>query len=174
VLTDFAIELVVDSLSRDEPVDTAIDTATVSAPVSRAMSTFQNALYANRAAKSDAVAQRERHAVAVDNPLALLDRKSFRQLAQDLNANSVFVCKLRDRQIELKTMTEGFLKLLAGKLRVLPETLTAFFAERRAPVVQPQFYKSKEKPKDGPQQTFDEAVRTSGLTEEQQRHLLSL
>jgi hypothetical protein len=174
VLTDFAIELVVDSLRREEAVDTAIDTATVSAPVSRAMSTFQNALYANRAARSAAVAQKETQAVPVDNPFAMLERKAFRQLAQNLNANTVFVCKLRDRQIDLKTMSEGFLKFLAGKLRVVPETLAAFYAGGRAPVAQPQFYKAEQKPKEGPQQAFAEAVRTSGLTEEQQRYLLSL
>jgi hypothetical protein len=173
VLTDFAIELAVDSLRPEEPVNAAIDMANVSAPVSRAMSTFQNALYANRAARSAAVAQKQSQAVAVDNPFALLERKAFRQLAQDLNANAVFVCKLRDRQIDVGTMSEGFLKFLADKLSVLAEALATFFAGR-APVAQPQFYKAEEKPKAGAQQTFAEAVRSSGLTEEQQRFLLRL
>jgi hypothetical protein len=114
------------------------------------------------------------HAALAASPFAALDRQAFRQLAQDLNANTLFVCKLRDRQVEPETMTKGFLGLLAVKLRSLPEVIAAFFATEPQPVLHGQFCKADEKPVSGLRQSFEEAVRSSGLTDEQQRYLLNL
>ncbi len=171
-ITQFAIELVVASL-RPDPAEERVVTTAVSPMVSRAMSTFQNALYANRA-KATAPIENTSFAVAVENPFANLDRKAFRQLARDLNANLVFVCKLRDRQIDPKTMSEGFLQFLADKMKVVRDTLEAFFAGGGRPVAQPQFFKADQKPEANVQQSFEEAVRGSELSEEQQHHLMSL
>lgn len=67
-LTDFAVELVMDCLRGTEGVDTAVETTTIGAAVSRAMSTFQNALYKNRKASACAVVQETTQADTVDNP----------------------------------------------------------------------------------------------------------
>jgi hypothetical protein len=171
-ITRFAIELVVASL-RPDPAEEPVVTTAVSPMVSRAMSRFQNALYANRA-RATAPIENTSFAVVVDNPFAKLDRKAFRQLARDLNANVVFVCKLRDRQIDLKTMSQGFLQFLADKMNVVRDTLEAFFAGGGTSVVQPQFFKADQKPEGNLQQSFEEAVRGSDLSEEQQHHLMSM
>ena len=171
-LTEFAIELVVDSLRPEKSAAAVTEIANVSPAVSRAMSKFQNALYTNQA-KALATKGGATQAPAT-NPFASLDRQAFRQLAQDLNANSVFVCKLRDRQVDPKTMTEGFLQLLANKLKCLRETVSAYFFGTSQPTLQPQFYKSEQQPEHGLQQSFEDAVRDSALTEEQQRYLSNL
>jgi hypothetical protein len=171
-ITRFAIEVVVASLRPDAAEEPVVTTA-VSPMVSRAMSRFQNALYANRA-KATAPIENTSYAVVVDNPFAKLDRKAFRQLAHDLNANVVFVCKLRDCQIDPKTMSQGFLQFLADKMRVVRDTLDAFFAGGVRPIAQPQFFKADQRPEGNLQQSFEEAVRGSDLSEEQQDHLMSL
>ena len=171
-ITRFAIELVVASLCPEAAEEPVVTTA-VSPMVSRAMSRFQNALYANRA-KATAPIENTSYAVVVDNPFANLDRKTFRQLARDLNANVVFVCKLRDRQIDPKTMSQGFLQVLADKMKVVGDTLEGFFVGGGRPVAQPQFFKADQRPEGNLQQSFEEAVRGSDLSEEQQQHLMSL
>jgi hypothetical protein len=173
-LTDFAIDLVVERLRPAEQTAAVAETKAISPAVSRAMSKYQNALHANRVAKAAPAAQSVRHATLAASPFAPLDRQAFRQLAQDLNANTLFVCKLRDRHVEPQTMTKGFLGLLAEKLRSLPEVIAAYFATEPQPVLQGQFCKADEKPVAGLRQSFEEAVRTSGLTDDQQRYLLSL
>ena len=108
-LTDFAIELVMDALSSEAVNEcTPSETTTVVSPaVSRAMSRFQNRLYAVQQAKA------ERSVTApVENPFAALDRSSFRSLAQRLNANAVFLSKLRDHQIDPDTMPDSFCQTL--------------------------------------------------------------
>lgn len=168
-LTEFAIELVQESVNAAQAVEPAADTTTVSPAVSRAMSKFQNALYARQSAAA-ATAQ---NAVAVENPFAALDRGAFRGLARDLNVNSVFLCKLRDRQINPKTMSEGFRRFVAEKMKIGLDVLSAFCAVG-TPRLQRQFFKANAKPEAGSQQSFEDAVRSSDLSEEQQKFLLSL
>lgn len=171
-LTDFAIELAVDSLRRDEAPAPVADPAEVSPAVSRAMSRFQNSLHQTRALKSTKTAT-EPAQTAVPNPFSTLSRDAFRTLAEGLHANSAFVCKLRDRVVQPKTMSDGFVQHVANKMAVPPIIILTHFA---APpqINRQQRYKADQKPEAGTQQTFEEAVRTSGLTEEQQRYLLSL
>jgi hypothetical protein len=102
-----------------------------------------------------------------------LPRKEFRAFAERLNANGVFVGKLRDRQIDPATMTLGFQKRVADELGVPLNVVAAHFAAERV-VSAGQFYKAKDKPSTGARQTFEEAVRNSGLSEDQQRSLLEL
>ena len=168
-LTEFAIEIVQESVNTAEAAEPVADTATVSPAVSRAMSKFQNAL----CARQSAAAATAENAVAVENPFAALDRPAFRSLAGDLKVNSVFLCKLRDRQVNPKTMSEGFLRFVAEKMKIGQEVLTAFFAVG-APRLQLQFFKANAKPEAGLQQSFEDAVRSSDLSEEQQTFLLSL
>ena len=131
-LTDFAIELVVDSMRRQRAGGYGYRYENGQWSGVACHEHIPERMYANRAAKEAAVSQGATHAVSVDNPFAMLDRKAFRQLAQDLNANSVFVCKLRNRQIGVKTISQGFLRLLAEKLKVLPDAACRLPCRRRS------------------------------------------
>lgn len=174
-LTEFAIELAIDALRGDAAADAAeaaLDPAQVSPAVSRAMSRFHNRLHATRSATlAPAVAA---PADAPVNPFAALSRDEFRGFAQRLGANSVFVAKLRDRQVAVATMSDGFQRRVADELRAPLDVVVAHFAMRGAPVATRQFFKADAKPGGSVQQSFEEAVRSSGLTDAQQRHLLSL
>lgn len=175
-LTEFAIELAMDTL-RPEPevvMKTAIDPNHVSPVVSRAISRFHNRLHAVR----QATKQASNHALSPEaadapNPFAELSRTAFRALADGIGANTVFVVKLRDRQIKPDTIPSGFLRCLVETLNVPLTLVTAHFA---APSMNtsPQFYKADDKPDSNQQQSFVEAVKSSGLSEDQQRQLLSL
>jgi hypothetical protein len=168
-LTDFAIELALDAATA---VDAQSETETVptdSVAVSKAMSRFQNRLYA---VQREAAVQ-GRQPVIVDNPFLSLDRAGLRAIGQRLNANNVFVMKLRDRQIDEKTMTPGFQCLVAEELKVPINVVVTHFSgpvEIQAGV----HFKADGKPETGAKQTFEEAVRSCGLTSDQETHLLSL
>lgn len=179
-LTDFAIYLALDALQGDAEADAAeaaVDPSAVSPAVSRAMSRFHNRLYAVR--QASAAAARADKAVlpseSVDNPIAALSRDEFRAFAGRIRANNVFVAKLRDRQIKPETMTDSFKRFVADQLSVPLDALVVHLA---APVgtVSPkgQFYKAENKPDHDQRQSFEDAVKSSGLTDEQQRYLLSL
>jgi hypothetical protein len=168
-LTEYAIELALDAIAaRNESVD---QPSAVTAPsVSRAMSRFQNRLHAVR---KETDAEAAKAAPAVENPFAKLTRDAIRALAQGLQANTVFVMKLRDRHISLETMTEGFLRRIADELGVRLENIVAHFAAPAYLQSSAQF-KAETKPEAGEKQTFEEAVRSCGLTPEQQHSLLHL
>jgi hypothetical protein len=168
-LTAYAIELALDAIAaRNEPVDKP---SAVTAPsVSRAMSRFHNRLHAVR---KETDAEAAKAAPAVENPFAKLTRDAIRALAQGLHANTVFVMKLRDRHISLETMTEGFLHRIADELGVRLENLVAHFAAP-AYLQSSAHFKAETKPEAGEKQTFEEAVRSCGLTPEQQNSLLNL
>lgn len=175
-LTDLAIELAMDRLAPAPAVDAAEATsgpAKVSPAVSRAMSRFQNRLYAVKQAASASADARARAALPpVENPFASLDRARFRRFAQQLDASAVFVSKLRDRQIELATMSTGFLSRVAELLGTGIDRVRTHL--KGPPLASAQFYKADGKPEAKTRQTFAEAVRTSNLSEAQQRRLLSL
>jgi hypothetical protein len=177
-LTTFAISLALDALERPDAADTkssASEMTTVTPAVSRAISKFQNRLYELRkssAAASKATGNAEKARAA--NPFGALDRTTFRAIAQELNASTVFVAKLRDRQIEPATMTPGFLKKLSDTLHTSVDLLMAYLNANPSVQISPQFFKAKEKPHVATRQSFQDAVRSSALDDEQQRYLLSL
>jgi len=173
VLTDFAVELIFDAALGEgdialEPVEFA-----VSPTVSRAMSRFQNRLFA--VGRSGAVAAKHISAqsTSVENPFTSLDRKGFRDLANRLHANTVFVAKLRDREIDSDTMTDGFRQCVADEAKAPLDLVAAHFAAH-SEIRHGQFYKAEGKPIAAPKQSFQEALKTSGLTAEQQQYLMSL
>ena len=168
-LTEYAIELALDAIAvQNEPVDLPVATTTPS--VSQAMSRFHTRLYAVRKATD---AEAATVASAVENPFATLNRPAMRALARRLHANTVFVMKLRDRLITGDTMTEGFLRRIADELGVLREHIVAHFAAP-ASIQSSAHFKADTKPAAGEKQTFEEAVRSCGLTPEQQYALLNL
>jgi hypothetical protein len=138
--------------------------------VSRAMSRFHNRLDAVRKETAAKVADAAR---AVENPFMRLTRSEIRALAQRLHANTVFIMKLRDRLITGDTMTEGFLRRIADELGVLLENIVAHFAAP-AYIQSRAHFKAETKPEAGQKQTFEEAVRSCGLTPAQQNSLLNL
>jgi hypothetical protein len=168
-LTEYAIELALDAIAaQNEPLE--MPEATTTPSVSRAMHRFHSRLSAVR---KETGAEAANAAAAVENPFATLNRPAVRALAQRLHANTVFIMKLRDRLIRGDTMTESFLRRLADELGVLRETVVAHFA---APASIPSraHFKADTKPEAGEKQTFEEAVRSCGLTPEQQTSLLHL
>lgn len=171
-LTEFAVELTLDVFA-GAPDDEATGQlpSFVSAAVSKAMSRFHNRLYAVKTGAAPVRATIP--TLVVENPFAVLDRTELRSFGQRLNANTVFVMKLRDRQILAETMTEGFQRRVAEELRAPMELVVAHFAVQAE--VQPRVhFKANQKPEVGTKQTFEEAVRSCNLTLEQQRYLLKL
>jgi len=174
-LTEFAIAIAVDALKGDrvvEAAEAAVDPSVVSPAVSRAMSHFQNRLHAVTTGAAQPVNMTTNVSDA-PNPFIGLPRSEFRAVAGRLNANAAFVGKLRDRQIDPATMTPGFRKLVADELKAPLDVVVAHFAARQAAPAG-QFFKAEGKPSTGAQQSFEEAVKSSGLSEDQQRFLLRL
>ena len=171
-ITDFAIELAIDA-ARGDNADIQGADSLVSPAVSRAMSRFQNRLFGVR--QGDAAGSTTSPIVSapVENPFAALDRAAFRGLANRLNVNTLFVAKLRDRQIDPNTMTMGFRKRVADQMNVPIDVIVAHFSAQTETGSR-QFYKAEQKPAVAGRQTFEEAVRSSGLTTEQQRDLMSM
>lgn len=86
-LTDFAIELALDSLRVDAAMETeaVVDTAQCSPAVSRAMSRFQNRLYSAKRPSGESAQHITTDAPRAVNPFASLDRRTFRELAERLH-----------------------------------------------------------------------------------------
>lgn len=171
-LTNFAVELVVESLAESK-TRAAVIPAELSPAVSRAMSKFQNALHRVKT-RGSATARERVPATVVENPLARYQRVEFRRFVKDLRANSIFACRLRDGLIDAKTMTRGFIEHLARAMKDSAEAAAAFVESLTPSVPAGQFCKADDKPQASGQQTFEQAVKSSDLTEEQQRFLLSL
>jgi hypothetical protein len=172
-LTDYAIAIAIDAL-RDEVVVAAAEAARdpfASSPaVSRAMSRFHNRLHAV-CGSATALSTTSTEAV---NPFASLSREEFRSFAKRLNVNSVFVGKLRDRQIDPDDLTPGFRQRVADDLRAPLDVVVAHFAAAQTVGARGQFFKADGQPTNGGRQSFEEAVRSSGLSEAQQAALLAL
>lgn len=177
-LTDFAIELALDALRVETTTDaaeTVVDPSNVSPVVSRAMSRFHNRLHAVRQAADFEPTGLAPPSDPVENPFTKLSRQEFRDFAERIGANTVFVAKLRDRQIEPETMTDSFKQFVADELKApLDVLVTHFEAAGNSVAANRQFYKSDDKPNHDKRQSFAEAVKSSGLTVEQQRRLMSL
>ncbi len=174
-LTQFAIALALDALTGEEASEAAlaqVDPSRVSPMVSRAISNFHNRLHSAQKANL-AVAKATVGDGRFENPFAKLSRLEIRAIATRLDANTVFVAKLRDQQIIPETIPEAFVQRVADELAVPHELLVRHFAGEGR-MVRRAFHKADGKPSDGGQQSFDEAVRNSGLTEEQQKRLLCL
>jgi hypothetical protein len=171
-LTDFAVEMILDAASDHQNIVSEGVGGRISPSVSRAMSRFENRLFEARRIQGrtrDTSAQ----STTVQNPFAVLDRTAFRVLVNSLCANNLFVSRLRDREIDVSTMSAGFKRRVADELNAPLDLVTAHFSAE-AQIDRRQFYKAEKKPEVSRKTSFEEAVRNSGLTEEQQRYLLTL
>jgi hypothetical protein len=171
-LTDFAIELAfdsaVDSDGADAPPEPEQSSSSLS--VSNAMSRFHNRLYAIQ----HEVSGRRRDTIeAITNPFASLGRAELRAIGHRLNVSNVFMMKLRDRQIHHATIPSNFQCRVAEEVRIPVDVLIAHLAGQ-AQVSAGMHFKADRKPVAGAKQTFEEAVRSSGLTSAQQAELLGL
>ena len=174
-LTDFAVELFLDSIEKavSEVTEATVDHQEVSPVVSRAISTFHNHLYTLRQADQATHDELALPSTPTDNPFSELSRSQFRELAGRIGVNTVFVAKLRDRQIEPNTIPESFTQLVAEEMKIPVAQLSAHFAATgRTMASNRQFYKSGDKPKNDQRQSFAAAVKSSGLSEDAQQHLL--
>jgi hypothetical protein len=172
-LTDLAIDIVMDvGLSEDVAATNAVEPC-FSPAVSRAMSRFQNRLFEVKRTEATGPNGMRAQPASVENPFAVLDRTGFRALVKGLQANSLFVARLRDREIDVNTMSDGFKQRVANELSTPLDVVVAHFAAV-AQIPPEQFYKADEKPAVKGKCSFEEAVGNSGLTEEQQQYLLGL
>lgn len=173
-LTNFAIELAVDALHNEigaNAAESTVDLSHISPVVSRAMSRFQNRLHSERQKRGPA-APLAFSSEPASNPFASLTREEFRAFARRIGANTVFVSKLRDRQIEPETFSQGFQQLVADELTAPLEVVIAHLSATSGTSSVQQFFKAEGKPNLTQRQSFEDAVRSSGLSEEQQQRLL--
>jgi hypothetical protein len=172
ILTEFAVELLLDdAISDARDVGAADDNKTVSPAVSRAISFFQNAVYDLENNPAAAVG-------SVTRPKSLfadMDRARFRSVASSLHANNTFMIKLRDRTIEPDSLLSrrGFCQKVAHEAGEPLEMVVAHFKGPQV-IARGQHFKSDNKPTLVHRETFEEAVRNSGLSEEQQAFILGL
>lgn len=174
-LTEFAILVALDALRERSGTHDVVPEGDdfVSPAVSRAMSRFHNRLHAE-GMKTAASAKRSAMGEAV-NPFSGLSRQEFRDLAARLDTTTLFLSKLRDRGIEPSTMTAGFRQYAAAVINEPVEILSRHFDAMRGNAGAPAtFHKADGKPAHGERQTFEEAVRSSGMSEQQQRKFLAL
>jgi hypothetical protein len=179
-LTTLAIELALEDLVGNE--DRAVAEPSEAEPepetaamLSRAMSRFQNRLHAVRTAQDAATAPRPTDpAESLRDPFARRTTEQMRIVIMRLDASPLFVMRLRDRGIDAATMTAGFIRRVAEALEEPEVVVRAHFAAP-AQVQLQGLYKSDMTPYASQKKLiFEEAVRTSGLTPEQQARLLAL
>lgn len=176
-LTSLAIELALEHV-RSEEDEGALESQTLDAKstaiLERAMSRFENRLYAVRTAETSTVAPHSiNRPTSPRDPFASRSSEEMQIIILKLGASPVFVMRLRDRGIDADTMTPGFIHCVAEALGESEVIMRTHFA---APgqVHSRTLFKSDVTPAAGRKLTFEEAVRTSGLTPEQQARLLAL
>jgi hypothetical protein len=173
-LTQFAIALALDALAnKDEEIVEVVAQGTLDPAISRAMSAYQNHLYELKNNKGAQGTARRAEPATIENPFVKLDRVESRKLAQTLNANLTFISKLRDRLIDAGTIPRSFTTMLANALRVPFQTLESHFSAQTPSLVAGQHYKADQKPVLDLKQSYSQAVQSSGLTSEQEQHLMS-
>jgi hypothetical protein len=109
----------------------------------------------------------------VANPFARLDSGAFRALAAELGMNALLLMRFRDRAIVAATIPLRVINQMAAKLHVSSDDMVRYFGTAPAMAEGMQF-KAVGKPAVAAQIAFAEAVRTSQLTDGQQKQLLAL
>lgn len=107
------------------------------------------------------------------DPFEMLSPAQLKGLAAHLNANSIFVTRLKDRLIDTAGMSEGFISAIATFLSDSFENVRASLA-RPPQIAAGTAFKAKGKPTAVPKQSFEEALKASGLTQVQQDQLRKL
>ena len=174
-LADLAVDLTMENGTVDIQPTPRLEGAgevSQSPDVLRMISHFQNRLYQVRRNLPEPAVE-DASAEKAANPFGNLPRSEIRSFARALDVSNAFVMKLRDCQIQVETMTEGFLSRVAELLSVSLDHLVAHLT-RKPQIAADASFKAEKKPEAGAKQTFEEALRSSGLSEQQQAHLLQL
>lgn len=109
---------------------------------------------------------------AID-PFAMRADRGLRGVANSFGCNLNFLGRLKDRLIRVEDLSAGFLARLAEALGTGADELARFLAgPARVPVA--ARFKSDGKPEAVKKQSLAEAIESSGLSDEQKRHLTSL
>ena len=160
-LVALSVELMV------SPVDETVQEANVVSEesIGNVWSKFQSLLN-----PSDPVSIRSS---SVENPLAKLDQKSFISLAKSLGVSRAFLARLRDGTIVMATIPAKFIDSVSGALEIGADTLRS--ALQAPPTISTQArFKSDNKPTAEAQITFDEAIESSGLSEDQKEQMKAM
>jgi len=170
-LTELAIDLVIEA--RQPPAEDAVFTRTGDDDMAleRAISRFQNGLFVQ--AQEPSATRAASDAPAPIDPFAGLDKAGMRAVARALNANTVFVMKLRDRRIRPETMTPGFLAAAALALNAANDDFRDYVGAPMA-MAGRRRYKADVTPEATEKESFEEAVHGSRLGPEQTAFLLGL
>ncbi|MGW9820496.1 hypothetical protein ACUXK4_003067 [Methylorubrum extorquens] len=110
--------------------------------------------------------------VGID-PFAVRVDGGLRGVARSFGCSPNFLGRLKDRLIHVEDLSPGFLVRLAEALGTGADELARFLAgPARVPVA--ARFKSDGKPEAVGKQSLAEAIESSGLSDEQKRHLASL
>jgi hypothetical protein len=170
-LTELAIDLAIEGRlpAAEDAVFTRTDDDDMA--LERAISRFHNGLFVQ--SQEPAATHTASDGTAAIDPFASLDKGGIRAVARALNANTVFVMKLRDRRIHPETMTPGFLAAAGQALNAANDDFRDYVGAPAA-MAGRRRYKSDVTPETGEKETFEDAVRGSGLGPEQMAFLLGL
>jgi hypothetical protein len=177
-LTSLAIELALEranAASEGADAETYRPNSETDAMLSRAMSHFQNRLYEMQTSQKGArpVPEVQSTAAVSRDLFAQRTPAQMKTLREKLDVSPLFLKRVRDREISPNTIPVGFIRRLATELTELENEVTHFLAGRTQIAANARF-KSDVTPTVGRQITFEEAVRSSGMTHEQQTRLLAL
>lgn len=140
----------------------AASSSTYDAAIDRAWSLFQTGSILET--KSDAT---------VRGLLAVLDPGAFLAIASAIDVNPLFLSRIRDRAVAFATIPAAFVERLAVALKVAVGDMAKEL--QQPPMVHAgQRFKSTQKPEAAAQISFDDAIRISHLTPEQQAKLRAL
>lgn len=166
-LTDYALELALDLHGETED-DEDLPASEALTPAARnAMSHLQNFTFELERKGGSA-------APGITDPFATMSRERFRTFVSDLGVNNTFAMKLRDRSIEPQSIIErkGFCQTAANAAEVPLDGMISYL--RQGPSISREArFKADGKP-EAKQESFEDAVRSSDLSEEQQQKLLAL
>jgi hypothetical protein len=109
----------------------------------------------------------------VTNPFAKLSTSSFKSLARSLDVSNLFLMRVRARAIRAATIPARFVERLASELGATVQAVGAYL-QGPPGTISGQAFRSSVKPCVDEQMTFDQAVETSQLTQEQQAILKAL
>lgn len=153
-LIDCSIDLLREPSAGDVPAIVVLDSA-----VDKAWQRFERAVQ-----QTDA---------EISNPFAKLNTSSFKSLASSLDVSNLFLMRVRDRAIRAATIPARFVEKLASELGATVQAVGAYI-QGPPGMVSRHAFRSSVKPSVGEQITFDQAVATSQLTQEQQATLKAL
>lgn len=110
---------------------------------------------------------------AVENPFARLSPMAFKKLAARLEINNLLLLRIRDRAIRAASMPRAFVRRLAAELGMSVNKVMEYL-EGPPNLATASSFRSATKPAAPAQIEFKDAVKSSQLTNEQQKTLLAM